>query len=229
MVGALGACGGSGKASLRFLEKRASGQPLLSAEATVSASVFKMKLLQVYLLGKADVEGTQRLWINPACGEDTNQNCDVVAENDYGPVVKRVTDYFDFSPGKDVNSALNSQARSVATGTYTGVAMEFCTTLEPDTKNILFGGTQDGATFQHEYGEASCVVNSDPIEPAITLKAGETIVVSLEYSLEKSLRGTPGKTASQHPEQKSCVEAGDNTWCFRLPNFHPSISKPSTP
>lgn len=233
LVAALCACGaaggglgegllfGSATATLRFEDD--SG----SALTEYSPATFQMKLIAAYIAEDVDeqwdnVGSTSMFFVNEGCQEDL-MHCDIsggTAENG-APIDKIVEQYFDFSPGADVNAALNAQARSVAPGSYHYVRLEFCKWNQGAANNVRWSGTfGDDHVDVRELQRNTCTVNSARMEPPLELADGDDVVVTLGYDLGSAVAGGDSSDAAP-PYGDDCAEVGGRRYCFTVPQFVP--------
>jgi len=191
---------------------------------TYAPTTFKMKLIAAYLTEDIDpttysnVGITSRFFENEACGGDL-KHCDISGgdSEDGTPLTKIVTDFFDFSPGVDVNAALNAQNNPIEATSYKYVRLEFCKYNHENTANIQWGGTFGGDTVTGaSFAENSCTVNSAKLDPALTVAAGDSATVTLDYSVANAV--TDSGTGA------NCATAGGHNYCFTLPTFTPSAT-----
>lgn len=214
----IAACGkGDGTAKLAFEQSNASA-------LTYAPDTFKMKLIAAYLSEDIDsglhnnIGATSMFYVNPTCADDL-MHCDISggAAEDGKPITNLVNDFFDFSPGVDVNAALNAHSSPVTAASYKYVRLEFCKYNHENLPNVQWGGTFGGATVTGaEYVKNNCVTDSVEMVPPLAIAAGDTAVVTLSYSLADSVN-TGGGFGDD-----SCVNVGASTFCFTLPVFTPA-------
>lgn len=134
-------------------------------------------------------------------------------DDDGGTWSHKVTSFFDFSSVATVNAALNSQGRSIDTGTCRYVRLEFCK-YGPPTNNSdpnINWTYSTGSVTDAPLSQASCGVTR-PIDPPIEVKAGDAVTITLAYTMDGTI------TTGTAP---SC----QSNYCFSLPTFTPSASK----
>lgn len=215
------ACGDDGgTARLAFEETE-------SNALTFAPTNFKMKLIAAYLTEDVERSGTglgsnvgitSRFYEHPACAGDL-MHCDISAGTgeDGAPIDKIVDTYFDFSPGANVNAALNAQNNPVEATTYRFVRLEFCKYNSGGANNVQWGGTFGGNTVTSaEFRSTQCGADSAEIVPPLTIAAGDAATVTLSYSLDTAV--------SDSGQGANCSTVGQSTYCFTLPTFTPSAS-----
>lgn len=215
----LAACGNDdATARLAFAESPANA-------LTYAPTNFKMKLIAAYLTEDIDrspgglgsnIGVTSRFYEHPACAGDL-MHCDISpgAGEDGRPIDHIVDTYFDFSPGADVNGALNAQSNPVEATTYRFVRLEFCKYNAGGANNVQWGGSFDGDTVTNaEFRSNACGADSAELVPPLTVTAGDTAVVTLSYSLADAVSDT-GQGAN-------CATVNQSTYCFNLPTFTPA-------
>jgi hypothetical protein len=229
---------GEGKATLKFSNSTSGAQSLRGADlitgngistlATSStATEFKMKLIAAYLTEDIDPvtqnnKGmTAMIYLNPDCGEDI-MHCDISGgtAEDGAPMSKVVTSFFDFAQtSATVNTALNSQERSIDVGTYRYARLEFCKYNSENSENIQWAGGSSGGTIS--FKRNSCTVNSAAFDPPIEVKKGDAVTVTLAYDYSTAV-----KTGTDASGDNCTGTAGSSTYtCFTMPTFTPSASK----
>jgi hypothetical protein len=226
------ACGSSssGSAALKFqgsvggtaLGAAASPHLALAVDPSVP-TIFRMKLVAAYLSEGIDPVTqdnrgrTPMIYLNPECQGDI-EHCDISPGTapDGTPISRIVQSSFDFAlPADQVNAALNAQARSVQTGSYRYVRLEFCKYNIGGATNVTWGTPDTGAT---EFTGGDCVVTAE-ISPPVSIGGGDEVTVTLNYDLAGTVQ--TGDTASG----QSCSGIGATRACFTVPTFVPSATK----
>lgn len=196
-----------------------------SAVALSDPTDFEMKLVAVYLSEDIDpvdfsnLGNTSFIYMNPECEEDIS-HCDVSGgtAEDGTPMDKVITKYFDLSlPSEEVNTAVAAQSREVQTGIYRYVRLEFCKYNEEEANNIRWG---DGVNEVEEESVNHCTVNSQIMDPPMNIVAGDSVTVTLGYSLADAVQ------TGEDAEGDFCRGSGSEKYCFLLPTFKPSANKP---
>jgi hypothetical protein len=158
----------------------------LTDAAKLSPTVYKMKLMCAYLAenitsGRQDNIGqTQMIWLNPQCADI--RNCDP----------DTTTYWFDFAQNiTAVNAELNKQNRTINTGTFRYVRLEFCKEAAK-LPNLQWqaGNMTAPATFT----VSDCAMTSVAADPPIVLKEGGSIRIQLAYSLFEFITVMAGQT-----------------------------------
>lgn len=221
----------SGSAVLKFhgsvggtgLTAAASTQVPTLAATPSPPTTFQMKMIAAYLSEDIDpvtqnnVGHTPMIYLNPECQGDI-EHCDVSAGTapDGKPITHIVQSYFDFAlPADQVNAALNAQARTVQTGSYRYVRIEFCKYNSGNANNVTWGTADTGAI---EFNGGGCVVTA-PISPPVSIGSGEQITITLNYDLAGTVQ--TGDSASG----QSCAGIGATRACFTIPTLVPSATK----
>lgn len=223
------ACGGKGTARLQFSNSAAAPNTVritaqqAQALGFTAASSFKMKLIAAYLAEDMDpvtqnnVGNTSMFWLNSDCSDDimscTTDPTTNGGKDEQGNTWRHtVSSFFDFSNVATVNTTLNSQGREIDTGTYKYVRLEFCKWQGTDSNYDNIKWSYNGT--EHSFAQSSCNVTA-AISPPIEVKSGDTVTITLAYSLDGTLVASGGSTAS------NCADG----YCFTLPAFSPSASK----
>lgn len=214
---------GSATARLRFEDTSA------GALAEYAPSTFQMKLIAAYIAQEMDeqgdnVGGTSMFYVNESCQDDL-MHCDVSGgtAEDGAPIDKIVAQYFDFSPGVDVNAALNAQARPVAPGSYHYARIEFCKWNQGGADNVRWGGTfGEDVVADRELQRNACTMNSARMEPPLELADGEHAVITLAYDLTSAVVAAD-TTEGAPPYGDDCAEVNGRRYCFTLPQFVPQV------
>ncbi|MBU6374936.1 MAG: hypothetical protein KGQ59_02965 [Bdellovibrionales bacterium] len=223
----LSACGGKATAKLQF--SKASSSPQLKETSPLergltAAHSFKMKFIAAYLsedinpTTQNNTGKTSMFWLNSECSDDiksctTDPTSNGGKDEDGVSWRHTIMSFFDFSNVPNVNTTLNSQGREIDTGTYKYVRLEFCKwqgTENPTYNNIKWTAV-DGGT-EYSFSQPSCGVTAE-ISPPMEVAAGESVTITLNYSLENTLQSGTGPS--------NC--AGGT--CFSLPTFTPSVTK----
>lgn len=219
----LSACGGKGTAKLQF----SNGARLQESLALTAADSFQMKTIAAYLAEDIDpttqnnIGKTSMFWLNSDCADDitscTTDPSSNSGKDEQGSTWRHtVTSFFDFSNVATVNATLNSQGREIETGTYKYVRLEFCKWqgTDPAYNNIRWSSSLVSSGATQSFSQSSCNVTA-AISPPIEVKNGDTVTVTLAYSLAGTLLASGGSTAG------NCAGG----YCFTLPTFTPSASK----
>lgn len=190
--------------------------------ATFTPTVLGLQLIDVRIMQELD--STQHpapiIWYNPECGSATTTNTEVDGKTyEYtqspGCDLSKITTYFDFArPTADVNAELNSQPNKVYPETYKFVSITWCAGETP-TDNVKFQA--DGMTEPAFVGSGGCGQISSEAVPPLVIAEGETITISLDYSIE----GIVGPTGN------GCWTSTDGATvrCINVPQFSPSATK----
>jgi len=229
-ISALTACGrSSSEATVKLaFENTDPSQRFSSDRASTLATsgmptAFSMKLIAAYITADVDpvsfdnVGITSIFYLNDDCNDDIS-HCDIdpgTAE-DGEPMSQVVTSFFDLHSPAAVNAALNSQGRTVATGSYKYVRLEFCKYASGSSENIRWNY---GTIGEQSFRRTMCSVNSAEMNPPLTLAEGETVTITLGYDLSDAVQ--VGADASGD----DCVGDGAGKTCFYLPTFTPSVSR----
>ncbi len=230
LYGLSGCSGGDATARLSFAAAESSAlTALVPATSTPnfatsgSATTFKMKLIAAYLTEDIDPVTfsnsgvTSMIYLNSDCQEDI-MHCDLSAgtAEDGAAMDKIITTYFDFSSPTAANTALNTQARDITTGTYKYARLEFCKYNSGDANNITWGNSSTGDI---EMQRNSCTVNSAELVPALEVAASDTVTITLSYDIATAISTGSDATGDD------CEGSGATKACFTLPTFTPSASK----
>ncbi len=225
------ACGGKGTAKLQFSSGARS--PAIKMDPAVAQSLgfvgadsFQMKLIAAYLAEdinpstQNNVGMTSMFWLNSDCADDI-MSCTTDPTSNGGKDEEgnnwrhTVTSFFDFSNVANVNTTLNSQGREIDTGTYKYVRLEFCKWQgSASYPNIKWSYSAVSSGAEQSFSQSSCNVTAE-ISPPIEVKDGDTVTITLAYSLDGTLVASGGATAA------NCAGG----FCFTLPTFTPSASK----
>lgn len=226
------ACGGKGTAKLQFaqtgnaslIQSRVMQSDPETILSTYTATGFKKKLIAAYLAEDVDPVtqnnrgNTSMFWLNTDCADDIS-NCNAFSpDGNHSTWPHLVNSYFDFTNLSATNDALNSQGRSIDTGTYRYVRLEFCKYGAPADNDPTTGQHNIEWSYGGESGniaESSCTVTTALPAP-IEVSKGDEVTVTLTYSLLGSVTenssGTPSSACTAH-------------YCFSSPTFTPSASK----
>lgn len=193
-----------------------------SMRAFEAATTFNIKLITVYLTedigdDQGNTGNTQFIWLNEECEEDVS-HCDISGGDaeDGSEMDKIITSYFEFGgTSEEVNAAINSQARSIETGTYKYVRMEFCKYNAGNAENVQWGSTTSAGPNSFERN--MCTVNSVEFDPPLEVAEGDSITVNLAYDVSQAVE-TGVSSGSGYDD---C----DGTTCFTLPQFVPTAAK----
>jgi hypothetical protein len=226
LIIALSACSkksnsGSATAKLQFSDSTPA-QPVfkMNMNHVEAVTSFKMKLIAAYIAEDIDsnqnnVGQTSMFYLNSQCNEDimhcdTDPNANGGLAEDGNPWTGFITEMFDFSNVSTVNTALNSQGRSVVPATYKYVRLEFCKYPPSESApNMSWTYDFDGSIFTLEKNQATCTITT-PIPSGMTVNDGDTVIVNLGYDLASSIGGG------------NCDSGGN---CFDVPDFYPTVSK----
>jgi hypothetical protein len=223
----LSACGknSGAKANLEFASHNSAATGARVTESaetgsTYAASTFKMKMIAAYVAADIDpvtgnnVGDSEMIWLNPVCGTDI-MHCDVSGgkAEDGAPYIKIVSDFFDFTSTLLANASLNSQNRDIQVGTYKYVRLEFCKLNQESVPNVTWASTAAGVNDEVSYSVTNCVVNSVVFDPPMSVKAGNTVTISVDYDLA-------GLVTTSASNGANC----SNGQCFNLPTFTPSAT-----
>ena len=191
---------------------------------TFTPTVFGLKLIDVRIMQELD--STQHpapiIWYNPECGTATTSATEVDGkEYEYtqspGCDVKNITKYFDFArPTAEVNVELNSQPNKIYPEDYKYVSITWCAGEIP---NDSIEYQADGMSEPAYAPPGGCGQLSTEAVPPITITEGETVTISLDYSIE-GLITDQGSGASCWVS-----EDGETKRCVSLPQFKPSVTK----
>jgi hypothetical protein len=215
----LSACGGSGTARLQFRDATAalSQKESQSPQSLAAAASFQMKLIAAYLAEDVDpvtqnnTGMTSMFWLNTECADDVS-NCNISSPDANGTSWSRtISSFFDFSNVAAVNAALNSQGRSIDTGTYRYVRLEFCKYGPPadnSDPNIKWSYSSETNV---SLSRANCGVTR-AIDPPIEVQDGDSVTITLSYSLDGTITAGAGS---------GCAGG----FCFEVPEFTPAASK----
>ena len=216
---------GSATATLRFEDTSA------HALGEYAPATFEMKVIAAYIAEDVDehwdnVGNTSMFYVNEDCREDL-MHCDISggAAEDGAPIDKVVERYFDFSPGADVNAALNAQARPVAPGSYHYVRLEFCKWNHGGENNVRWGGTFGGDRVDdRELQRNTCTVDSGRMEPPLDIADSDHVVVTLGYDLTSAVTASDTSEAVP-PHGDDCAEINGHRYCFTVPQFVPRVAR----
>ncbi len=226
-----GCGGGETKVTLRFENELASSsqQPLRigvtrqGLEARTPTR-FEMKLISVYLTEDIDPATqnnrghTAMIYLNPTCADDI-MHCSVApgTAEDGLPFKHVITDFFNFSAdSRQVNAALNAQARGVEPGNYRYARVEFCKYGAGQEPNIRWAA--DGVPTRG-FVANTCAVTSAPMDPPLHLEVGESVAITLNYNLASAV------TENGNNGGSDCLNTGAGQTCFTLPTFVPSATR----
>lgn len=223
MISLLSACGKStATAKLQFVPQ-STANTNSKTNALIGddypASTFKMKMIAAYLSEDVDpitqnnVGATQMIWVAPECADDLMHcNISTGTAEDGLPWSNIVTTFFDFSNTESAAATLNQQNREVTTGIYRYVRLEFCKTNPDGYDNVQWASDAVGVT-DASFKIDHCGVNSKVFDPPLEINAGNSVTVSLNYSLDDVV-------SEQNWNSNNCV----NGYCFELPQFSPSAT-----
>jgi hypothetical protein len=195
-------------------------------------TTFGIKLIAAYLSEDINpdtgnnVGNTAMIYLNSTCADDI-MHCDISGgtAEDGNPMSLVVTDYFDLAlPSAEVNAALNAQGRSITAGTYRYARLEFCKYNSGDANNLSWGLTAAGGAaddFTSEFQRNMCTVNSAAFAEPIAIAAGDTVTVSIAYSLADSVKQVEAESSFGD----NCKTESGSRYCFTIPTFTPSASK----
>jgi len=213
--------GDSTYAKLSVDHAAASG--LVQADGTYTPTVLGLQLIGVRIM--TELDSTQSpapvIWYNPECGSATTTETEIdgkIYEYTQSPGcdLSKLQSYFDFArPSAEVNAELNSQPNKVYPHTYKYVSISWCAG-ETVTDNIQFQA--DGMTEPAFVGSGGCGSMSAEAVPPIDIGEGDSITVSLNYSIEGIVSEGTGN---------ACVTMDDGVTmrCITLPQFKPSATK----
>lgn len=138
----------------------------------ITPTSFQMKILAAYVVEDIDpatsnnVGQVGMVWLNPKCS----------TINDCKP---SMVDYSDLTDPTAFNTALNSQAIGVKTGSYKYVRLEFCQG-SADASNVKV--TSSSTTKEFTYG--GCGVTSTALATPITVSEGQSLTIAVSYDLK---------------------------------------------
>ncbi len=187
-------------------------------------SVLGLKLIDVRIMQELD--STQHpapvIWYNPECGTAETTGTEAGGKQyEYtqspGCDLEKITEFFDFARTTDeVNADLNSQPNKVYPETYKYVSISWCAGETP-SDNIEFQA--DGMSSPAYVGTTSCGQRSAEAVPPIVIAEGETVTISLSYSIEGIVKDQGSGVGCWTSEDEA------TTRCLDLPEFKPSASK----
>ena len=193
-------------------------------------NVFKMKMIAAYLTEDIaagtgnNVGQTTMVWLNTQCADDimhcnTDNTSNGGNAEDGQPWAHVVTDFFDFSDPAAANTALNSQGRSIQSGTYKYARLEFCKWVDGSSQpNIQWQADADGVTAPpKEFARPSCTVDSQQFNPPLTIPSGGSATITLTYDLSTAVGD--GTILGVN-----CFNGTSGIKCFNPPTFTPSAT-----
>jgi hypothetical protein len=194
----------------------------LNAMGTYTPTVFGVKMIDVRIM--TELDSTQNpapvIWYNPECGSESTTSTEVDGKlfeytQSPGCDITKVTKYFDFSrPTATVNAEINSQPNKVYPATYKYVSIGFCEGSTTD--NVVFQA--DGMSESATGTSGSCGVKSAEAVPPIEIKEGETLTISLKYSID-------GIVSDSGSGICWTSDDGATKRCLNMPTFEPSAAK----
>lgn len=196
-------------------------------ENKFTPTILGLKLIDVRIMQELD--STQHpapvIWYNPECGTASTTSTDV-GDKEYeytqspGCDVTKITNYFDFArPTAEVNAELNSQPNKVYPETYKYVSISWCEgTMLADSIEFQADG-MDSPAYAPTGG---CGQLSAEAVPPIIISEGETVTISLDYSI-KGLVSDQGSGASCWVSEDTLTKR-----CISLPTFTPTVTKGSS-
>lgn len=193
----------------------------LTQAGTYTPSVFEVKLIDVRIMQELDStkHPAPVIWYNSECGTSSTTETEVDGKTyEYtqspGCDIDKITNYFDFArPTEEVNAELNSQPNKVYPETYKFVSMAWCESASP-TDNVRFQA--DGMSEPLAGGSGGCGTISAEAVPPLEIGEGDTVTISLDYSIDGMISDQSGEF---------CYEEGDVKRCFNMPKFVPSVVK----
>jgi hypothetical protein len=129
--------------------------------------------------------------------------------------LSKVSTFFDFArPTEEVNEEINSQPNKVYPATYKYVSIGFCEGSSVD--NVQFQA--DPMTEPLAGSSGSCGVLSAEANPPLTIAEGESMVISLKYSITGMISSDSGDF---------CWTSDDSATkrCFNMPDFEATAAK----
>src|SRR5262249_39903003 len=129
----------------------------------------------------------------------------------------KVTKYFDFArPSAEVNAELNSQPNKVYPHTYKFVSISWCEGAA--TNNVQFQA--EGMSEPYATSTGGCGSTSAEAVPPISIGEGESVTISLSYSIDGIVSGSGGGNICWTDPDDSTVSR-----CLTMPVMTPSASK----
>lgn len=194
---------------------------LTTAENKFTPTLLEMKLIDVRVLQELDTtkHPAPIIWYNPECGTATSSETEVDGKTyEYtqspGCDITKITKYFDFArTSTEVNAELNSQPNKVYPAAYKYVTVTWCAGDIP-SDNVRFQAS--GMSAPHAISSGSCGTISAEAVPPLTIAEGESVTISLNYSIADSVssEGSSG-----------CWTSGSVKRCLTLPTMTPTITK----
>lgn len=190
---------------------------------TFTPTVLGLQLVDVRIMTELDTKNNPApvIWYNPECGTATTTETEIDGKlfeytQSPGCDLSKLTTYFDFArPTAQVNSELNSQPNKVYPATYKYVSISWCAG-ETVTDNVKFQA--DGMSEPAFVGSGSCGTMSAEAVPALVVSEGETVTISLDYSISGIVNDSSGTACWTNTD-------GSVKRCITLPAFKPSATK----
>ncbi|MEO6777180.1 MAG: hypothetical protein ABI467_29905 [Kofleriaceae bacterium] len=235
-----GAC--TGGASVQFQMSNDTSTARTTASAT-GDDVLKVKLIAAYLAEDVDpttqdnVGATEMIWLNPQCqGDIAGCNLSGFTAPSGGP---RVTDFFDLArTNAEVNADLNSQAATIAPGSYRYARLEMCKAAPGEAPStdptLMWRGP--GMVAEQPFTSGDCGRTSVAFDPPLVLATGDSVAVTLGYDLDTSIVAGPpapggyqiaGAMTDGSPHYfRACEDIdAEHRVCMDYPDFVPSAAK----
>ena len=94
-------------------------------------------------------------------------------------------------------------------------------TLDPDAKDLVYTGTQNGVAKDVQIAEGQKEDVSYKLDYTITYTAEQKVVISAKYEFEKDFAGLVPQIFVDGPREGDMKAEGDNTYSYTLQNTYP--------
>jgi hypothetical protein len=128
-------------------------------------------------------------------------------------LLNKLTKFSILKNSQVLNNISKSYLSSVSPGKYHYVRLEFC----KYTSGINIQFQAGNMTSPYSFGQSSCAVTSARKDPPLEVKAGDAVVVQIDYNLN----GTIWVNNYGDGGGESCSDTVPS-YCFQLPQFVPN-------